>query len=214
MENLNPKWITKTSLTRLYEIPIPVIGLTGGIATGKSTVANFLRNKNFPIIDADALVKKIYQKTEVKEFIKINFPMAIQSDEINFKILRELAFKDKQNIQKIEECIYRFLPAEFKETYHTFTNPNFIIYDVPLLFEKQLNLLVDTKICVYAPKEIQIERLMKRDHIERDACLKILDNQMSIEDKKQLSDIVIKNDSTLDQLIQRTEIVILELTKK
>jgi dephospho-CoA kinase len=214
MENLNPKWITKSNQTRLYELPIPIIGLTGGIATGKSTVANFLRNKNFPIIDADALVKKIYQKAEVKEFIKNNFPIAIQTDEINFKILRELAFKDKQNIQKIEECIYRFLPTEFKETYHTFTNPNFIIYDVPLLFEKHLNLLVDTKICVYAPKEIQIERLMKRDHIERDVCLKILDNQMSIEDKKQLSDIVIKNDSTLDQLIQRTEIAILELTKK
>ena len=194
MKNLKAKWITKTPNNRLYQIPVPIIGLTGGIGTGKSTVANILREKGIVIIDADKLVKNIYQKTETFEFITQHFPTAIIEGIIHFPTLRKLAFDNLSSKTLLENFIYAELPDEFKKAYAAFIDPSFIIYDVPLLFEKKLNLLVDLSVCVYASRKIQIERIITRDHISFELASKIVDDQMNIEDKKRCSDLIIIND--------------------
>jgi len=190
---LLPKLITKNSGSRLYQLPVPIVGLTGGIATGKSTVAKLFKSLQFPVIDADALVKSVYQKQEVFDFIQIHYPNAIVNKSIDFKILRAIAFANDAEIKKIETEIYRHLPGEFLRAYHSFSSANFIIYDVPLLFEKGLDKLVDQKIVVYSPREMQIERLMKRDHISLEAAEKILTHQLPIDQKKQMADFLIDN---------------------
>lgn len=190
---LLPQLITKNSGSRLYQLPVPIVGLTGGIATGKSTVAKLFKSLQFPVIDADALVKSVYQKQEVFDFIQIHYPNAIVNKSIDFKILRAIAFANDAEIKKIETEIYRHLPGEFLRAYHSFSSANFIIYDVPLLFEKGLDKLVDQKIVVYSPREMQIERLMKRDHISLEAAEKILTHQLPIDQKKQMADFLIDN---------------------
>lgn len=194
MKKLKAKWITKDSNNRLYQIPVPIIGLTGGIGTGKSTVASTLREKGIAVIDADKLVKNIYQKDKTFKFISDYFPSSILAGEIQFPLLRKIAFDDPSSKSRLEDFIYKELPAEFKKAYSDFKDPSFIVYDVPLLFEKKLNLLVDLSVCVYAPREMQIERILKRDRSSNELASKIVDDQMNIEDKKACADLIIIND--------------------
>lgn len=200
MKNLKPKWITKKQENRLYQIPVPIIGLTGGIGTGKSTVAKILREKSIPVIDADDLVKNIYQKPETLEFITKHFPHVILDGVIVFKKLRESAFVDHLSKKLIEDFIYAFLPDEFNKAYAQFNNPHFIVYDVPLLFEKKLNDLVDLSVCVYAPRSLQIDRIIIRDKTSVEQATKILDHQMDIEEKRKHADLVVINTGNLEDL--------------
>lgn len=200
MKNLKAKRTTKNPENRLYNIPVPIIGLTGGIGTGKSTVAEILRGKNIPVIDADRLVKNIYQKSETLEFISKHFPHVIDDGIIVFTKLRETVFLDSLAKKLIEDFIYAYMPGEFKKAFMAFNNPHFVIYDVPLLFEKKLNNFVDLSVCVYAPREVQIERIILRDKSSKELAAKILDNQMDIEEKKKRSDLVIVNTGKLEDL--------------
>lgn len=200
MKKLNSQWVTKTTNTRLYNIPVPIIGLTGGIATGKSTVAQFFKDAGIPVIDADKLVKGIYAKKESHEFVSQHFLEAIVDNAIHFKTLRELAFKNSENQAMLESFIYAQMPDAFVKTYEAFEGCEFIVYDVPLLFEKGLFTKTDVSVCVYSPRGIQLERLVKRDGISIDLAKVILDKQMDIEEKKKKSDLFIVNDGELSVL--------------
>jgi dephospho-CoA kinase len=185
---------------RLYQISVPIVALTGGIACGKTTVAKMFIEKNIPLISADELVKEIYQEAEAFEFIKKTFPAATTEGKINFGILRSAVFDDNQLQAKVEEFIYQRLPEKFLAAFTQFSKPKLVVYDVPLLFEKKLNTKVDKIICVYCPKEKQIERLLNRDKITLDLAQKILQKQIDIEEKKKLADIVISNTMDLNHL--------------
>lgn len=200
MKKLKNSLIKHTDATRLYQIPVPIIGLTGGIGTGKSTVSDFFRKKGIPVIDADKNVKNIYQLPATQVFIHKNFPTAFHEGRIDFKKLREIVFQNEDAKKLLEDYIYALMPNEFKQAFYQYNNPQFVVYDVPLLFEKNLHLLVDLSVCVYAPKNLQIERLIKRDNIDRELAEKMLANQMDIEEKKQLSDFVINNTGDINDL--------------
>lgn len=202
---------TKSQEDRLYQIPVPIIGLTGGIGTGKSSAAEFLRQMNVPVIDADKLVHSIYNRPETLEFIKNHFPHACSGNNIDRKILREIVFADESKKKELENFIYQYMPEEFRNAFLKFTSPRFIVYDVPLLFEKKLNELVDASICVYAPKELQIERVMKRDQSSRELAIKIIESQIDIESKKNKADIVISNTGNQDFLRDQIKKIISEI---
>ena len=200
MKKLANKWITKNTSNRLYNIPVPILGLTGGIATGKTTVAQMFRDENIPVIDADRLVKAIYQKKESFDFVNKHFVEAIIDEAIHFKTLRELAFKTRDNQVKLETFIYAQMPHAFKEAYLGFGAHKYIVYDVPLLFEKGLYTQTDLSVCVYSPRSIQLERLMKRDNINNELAENILTKQMDIEEKKKRADLFIENIGTYTDL--------------
>jgi dephospho-CoA kinase len=205
MKNLKANWITKKSTDRLYQIPVPIIGLTGGIGTGKSSVANFLREKKIAVIDADKLVKNIYQKEKTKTFIAQHFPMALKNEVIDFSVLRKIVFEQTTAKKMIEDLIYADMPGEFKKAYEAFDHPEFVVYDVPLLFEKGLDQFVDVSVCVYAPKRMQIERIVKRDQSSIELATKIINGQMDIEEKKSRSNFIIENVQGLEELKMKTE---------
>lgn len=211
MKKLKSKWITKSSVDRLYQIPVPIIGLTGGIATGKSTVAELLRQQGFPIIDADRLVKNVYATDEAVQFIQTHFASAVIDKKIDFKKLRAEVFSDPKKQEQIEQFIYSKLPEEFVKAYHAFNDPAFVIYDVPLLFEKKLDQKIDVSVCVYSPRTFQLDRLMKRDSIDTELANKILGKQMDIEDKKKLSDLFIENVKGQLELDLNVQNILLEL---
>jgi len=200
MKKLKSNLISKDTFSRLYQIPVPIIGLTGGIATGKSTVAQYFKDLDVCVIDADQLVKAIYSKNSSLVFIQTHFPDAIINNAIHFKTLRELAFLNFVNQQIIEQYIYAQMPEAFQKAYSELPSHEVIVYDVPLLFEKKLDTLVDLTLCIYLPENIQVERLINRDHIEKSLAKNILSKQMSIEVKKTKSQFVISNTSSLDEL--------------
>lgn len=200
MKNLKSEFIKLSADKRLYGYEKPIIALTGGIASGKSTVTQILREKGFQIIDADQLVKGIYKTDEARKFIKTTYPDVWDNEEIHFSKLRELFFLNKEVKEKVEAFIYARLPHAFKAAADQIKNQNFYFYDVPLLFERGLDALIDLSVVVYSPIEIQRTRLMDRDgHIEEMAN-KILSHQMNIEDKKQRADFVIDNSGSKEEL--------------
>lgn len=200
MRKLKNNLVKLTAENRLYQIPVPIIGLTGGIGTGKSTAADMLRKNGLAVIDADANVKAVYKKPETLVFIKSHFPSAVINDQIDFKKLREIVFINPDAKLLVEDYIYARLPQAFLDAYTLLNKPSLIIYDVPLLFEKKLHLLVDVSVCVYAPRETQIERLMARDQSPRELAEKILSSQLDIEEKRKLSDFTIENTGDLHLL--------------
>lgn len=202
---LKSTYITQTSSARLYGLSIPIIGLTGGIATGKSSVSTILKKKDLPLIDADKLVHTIYADSKTIQFIKSLAPACVQNNKIDFKALRSLFFSQK-NIQKeIEEFIYKELPNVFKEALEKFKKPQFIIYDVPLLFEKSLDSFVDMSVTVYCDSETQIKRLIARDDIELELAKKILSKQLPIDQKRNKADYIINNNESFEKLTAQVE---------
>lgn len=208
---LKTKFNKLSPAQRLYGLDKPIIAITGGIATGKSTVSESLNAKGYQVIDADKLVKAIYNTTQAKEFIRENVPEAYYEEGINFKRLRELFFSSEEIKKLIETFIYPNLKAAFLKEASGSSNQEFYIYDVPLLFERGLDSKVDLIIVVYAPKHIQIKRLIERDHCSLDTAEKILLEQMDIEQKVLKADFVIKNMSSKNDVAVEVDKLLLHV---
>ncbi len=196
MHKLKSKYAILDETNRLYKAKIPIIGLTGGIATGKTTVGKILRELGFYVIDADKLVKDIYSDPLTIKFIQKIAPEAVSELKIiNFPKLREVFFSDQEVKKTVENFIYKALPNEFSKGIIQAQNNNhkLIFYEVPLLFEKSLQNQLDLSVCVYAPQGAQIERLATRDKNSDILIDKILKSQIDIETKKELADFVIEN---------------------
>jgi dephospho-CoA kinase len=179
---------------RLYNIEKPIIGLTGGIATGKSSISNYLKSKyHLEIIDADLLVKEIYQTSEAIDFVENHASEAVKNNLIDFTLLRKLVFTNNELKKNIENFIYSKLPITFKDKLKTI-NQSFVIYDVPLLFEKKLNFLTDINILIYASRGTQIKRIQQRDGTSQEVIEKILESQLPIEEKRKKAQFIIEND--------------------
>src|SRR5690606_10016346 len=102
-----------TPKTRLYNVEVPIIGLTGGIATGKTTVAKKFENLGALVINADLLVKQIYQTSEAFDFVSTHFKNAIINSKIDFTLLRKEVFKDDESKSLIEKFIYPRIEGQF-----------------------------------------------------------------------------------------------------
>jgi dephospho-CoA kinase len=214
MHKLKSLHIKLTSQNRLYKSEVPIIGLTGGIATGKTTICDILKENGHFIIDADKLVKEIYAQSKTVQFIQQECPSAVKSNEINFASLRKSFFTDSELKEKIEQYIYSQLPAVFKRVLSKRGQQQVVIYDVPLLFEKKINMLVDLTISIYVPVETQFSRLLKRDNITKDLANKIISSQMPVDEKIKLSDYVLDNTADLETLEVEVLNLMNKLTKK
>lgn len=180
------------------------IGLTGSIACGKSTVANILKELGAYVIDADEIAHEALKKTEkpYKQILEA-FGSSILDEQGNIdrKKLGKIVLKDKQKLTLLESIIHPYVQQKRKEIEESILQKDrnaVIIYDVPLLFEKHLENSFDKIIVVYAPKDIQIERLMKRQNLTYDEALNLINLQICIEEKKKKADIVIDNSYSLE----------------
>lgn len=192
------------------------IGLTGSIACGKSTVANMFKELGAYIIDADEIAHEALKKTEkpYKQILNVfGFSILDENKNIDRKKLGSIVLKDKQKLAVLESIIHPYVQQKRKEIEELILQKDknaIIIYDVPLLFEKQLESSFDKIIVVYVPKDIQIERLMKRQNLTYDEALNLVKLQMDIEEKKKQADFVIDNSYSLED----TRKQVIEVFKK
>ena len=212
--NLKQAYCKLDKNQRFYQLERPIIGLTGGIATGKSSASKYLKSKGFPLIDADSLVKKIYAQDETIDFVKSCSESYINQDNnIDFKLLRKDVFNSASLKEKVENFIYARLPKAFNSELDKLEPNGAIIYDIPLLFEKNLASQFDITICIGTSLEIQLERVMQRDRISEDLARSIIDNQMSIIEKIKKADFHIDNSSNIKCLNQSIDQVIQEISE-
>ena len=162
-----------------------IIGLTGGIACGKSTVIKLLEKKNYNIIDTDKIVSNLWKDTKTINDLKKLFNL----DEVNKQIIRDIIFKD----EKKRNMLNNYMHPIVKEIALSMVKKGVNIMDVPLLFESNFDKECDYTICVWLDNEEAKRRLMERDGIsEMDADLRI-NSQMDIMKKRKLSTFFVDN---------------------
>ena len=190
-----------------------LVGLTGGIASGKSTVAAILRRLGAAIINADELSRDVVQPEQDawKEIIKTFGPDILQEDKtLDRRKLRKIVFDNPEARKKLEAIIHPRVRAlaESRISELAAAGSSVIVYEVPLLFEAQIHLWLRPVILVACDLETQKKRLLERDHLTALEAQQHLDAQMSLEKKRKLADYVIENDGTREELEQQVRAVL------
>ncbi|MBW4670939.1 MAG: dephospho-CoA kinase [Cyanomargarita calcarea GSE-NOS-MK-12-04C] len=184
-----------------------IIGLTGGIATGKTTVANYLAIAyNLPILDAD-----IYARDAVSVgspilnaiYVRYSKRILLPDGNLNRSKLGEIIFNSEEERHWVENLIHPYVRQRFVE--EIATSPQEIVLAIPLLFEAKMTDLVTEIWVVTCPKEQQIQRLIQRDRLTYEQALSRINSQMPIAEKEQGADIILDNSSSKEALLQQVE---------
>lgn len=181
------------------------VGLTGGIATGKSTVSQMLRVRGAAIVDADQVAREVVEPhTPGWKRIRERFgDRILRSDGfLDRKALREVVFRDPQarrDLNGILHPLIRERMLEKAESLERERPERIIVFDIPLLYESRLTHWVRKVIVVYIPESLQIRRLMAREGIGEEEALRMIRAQMPIEEKKRMADCLIDNSGTLEE---------------
>jgi dephospho-CoA kinase len=188
-----------------------LLGVTGGIATGKSTVSEMLEELGAPIVDFDVLAREVVEpgKPAYEQIVAFFGEQVLEEDgTIDRKKLSDIVFKDMEKRKKLESFTHPQIGVEFfnQVTKIAASDPNAIIQvAVPLLIEVNLQHLFHKILLVYTPRETQIERLVDRDGISEEEAGRILDAQLPIDEKLGYADFVIKNEETLAETKKQVE---------
>ena len=197
-----------------------IIGLTGGIGTGKSTVSNIFRQKGIPIVDTDVIAREIIDYPEVVNEIIRNFGTEILEDEtpqeqgqnkfkkkkISRNKLGQIVFKDEKKVSILNSIMHPLILKKMKEETESLKKDNkIVVVDVPLLFEISLEKEFDIVLLVYANRKTQIKRIIKRDNRTEKEAVNIINSQIDIEKKKEKSDYIISNNRNLKRLRRKVE---------
>lgn len=180
------------------------IALTGSIATGKSTVASLLALNGMRVIDADSISHEILDANYL--WVKDTFgEQYINGSKVNRPKLGEYIFSNEEAKKTLEDYLHPKIKAEIlkrSEKQDTFKFPYLI--DIPLFFENN-NYDIDTSVVVYTPKEVQLERFMKRNGYSKEESLKRIATQYDIDEKRDRATWVIDNSKNLKHLQQEVE---------
>jgi dephospho-CoA kinase len=196
---------------------VKLIGLTGGIASGKSTVATILKQLGAAVINADELSREVVQPGNEawKEIVETFGADILQSDKtLDRKKLRTMVFNSPEARKKLEAIIHPKVRALAEERIRELAaaGRSIIVYEVPLLFEGQLHLWLRPVILVACDVNAQKQRLRDRDHLTNTEAQRHIDAQMSLEEKRKLADYVIENNGSLEELEQQVKSVLEMIT--
>ncbi|MBP4137905.1 dephospho-CoA kinase [Flavobacterium geliluteum] len=171
-----------------------VIGLTGGIGSGKSTIANFFEEFGVPVYIADDEAKKVMQSKEIVSAIKTAFGEGIFENTIlNRTKLAEIVFNDPDKLAQLNAIVHPAVKKDFNAWLAEKKEYNFVVYEAAILFESGRYKHCDTIITVTAPEEIRIDRVIKRDNTTREQVLSRMKMQWDDEKRISGSDFVINN---------------------
>lgn len=187
-----------------------ILGLTGGIATGKSTVSRYFSDKGYAVVDADVVARRVVEPgTEGLANIVAHFGTEIiQKDgTLNREKLGAMIFSDTEK----RETLNNLLSAQIRRTImadtETLVNANqpLIVLDIPLLYEAGYETHCDAVMVVYTTEAVQLERLMARNNLTEEEALNRIASQEPIETKKDRADIVIDNNGPLNHTYEQVE---------
>ena len=195
-----------------------IIGLTGQSGAGKSTVAKFLEQNGFYVINADLLVRKIYNSgSPCLKTIEAVFGEDIitENGTPDRKLLAKRAFSSKQNTALLSSIVHPFVTAElFDEIKKAAeSGATTIVYDAPQLFESNADVICDEIISVTAEKSVRLERICKRDNISKENALMRMNAQLDEEFFRENSDYIIENNSDISSLNIQLEGLIKQLNR-
>ena len=192
-----------------------IIGLTGGIGTGKSTVSRKLRERGYPVIDLDVISREVIEYPEVINELVRNFGIEILESQNNISgkksisrnKLRQTVFKEEKKVSVLNSIMHPPIVEEMRRQVENFKkNYKTVFVEVQLLFEAKLEKEFDLTVLVYADKKTQLERVLKRDGRKEEEVQQIINAQMDMTEKRRLSNYIIENNGD-------SEILDLEIEK-
>ena len=182
-----------------------IIGITGGIASGKSTVTNFLRQKGFQVVYADAVVHQLQKPGgRLFEALVQHFGQEIilENGELNRPLLASLIFSNTEEQEWSKQIQGEIIREELASLRDKLAQTESIFFmDIPLLFEQDYSSWFNETWLVYVEPDVQMERLMKRDQLSKESAEARLSAQWPLEEKKGLASQVIDNNGSQDQLL-------------
>lgn len=205
------------------------IAITGGIATGKSTVCSILKLHGYPIIDTDLIAHDVLEQS-ANEVVRIFGDEILDSCEssedsgdshksklqINRKKLGKIVFADKEKLRILESILHPKIRECVKIEAQKLESQNIIYFiDIPIFFELQeqgRGYAISRVLLIYTPRDLQLERIQKRDNLSIDEAKTRLSNQMDIESKKQKADFVIENTGNVRDLQTKIEAFLKTIT--
>ncbi|TDQ39151.1 dephospho-CoA kinase [Aureibacillus halotolerans] len=184
------------------------VGLTGGIASGKSSVSHWLSSKGYPIIDADVISRQVVEPGQdaLNEIIDAFGQAYVQENgALDRKKLGAHIFSDDKARETLNHIVHPAVQNEMKRQQNEWMkmSPNAIISDIPLLFENGRAHEFDTTLLVYVSPDIQLERLMERDQLTEEAAKLRIQSQMTLQEKKKLAHYAVDNSRTFEETIEQ-----------
>ncbi len=186
-----------------------IIGLTGNIATGKSTISKEIQNNfHIPVIDADKVAREVVEPGEkALEAIMETFgnQILLADGTLDRKRLGAIIFQDKSQREKLNSIVHPSVRERMEKKKNSLLQQGHqsIVFDIPLLFENDLTHLVDKTLLVYTSENIQLKRLMERNQLTETEAKNRMHSQMNIEQKKELADDIIDNSGTIEASVKQ-----------
>lgn len=189
-----------------------IIGLTGGIGSGKTTVARFFEQNGVPVYIADDEARKLMSKVEIIAEIQSVFAEKITDKDGNLdrKKISQIVFNDSVKLEKLNAIIHPKVKAHFQHWLMEHAKYPFVIKEVAILFETKGHLNCDATILVTAPLEDRIKRVMKRDLKTREEVFQVIKNQMTDKEKSSLATFVIENNE-IEKMHKQVKIILQKL---
>lgn len=184
-----------------------IIGITGGIASGKTTVTNFLRQKGFEVVDADALVHQL-QKPDGRlyQILVEHFgeKVLLEDGELNRPLLASLIFSNSEEREWSKETQGQIIREELGSLRDKFSETEELFFmDIPLLFEQDYASWFDETWLVYVRRDTQLDRLMNRDQLSKESAETRLASQWPLEEKKKFATYILDNNGSREQLLSQ-----------
>lgn len=180
-----------------------VLGLTGGIASGKSVAAELLRKKGAHIVDADLISREVVADACIIAKISEAFPESVENGAINRKKLRETVFSSPEKTKRLNSITH---PEIIKRCLlRTAETDGVVVLVVPLMFETGLNAACDAVATVSCDTDTRIKRIVKRDNTDVDTAKNIIERQLSDDEREKLADYVVDNNGSVYELNQKIE---------
>ena len=188
------------------------IGLTGGIASGKSTVLTYFKDKGIPYIDADIAAREVVEPgTEGLEAIVDAFGSNVLHDDgtLNREALGAIVFHNEEKRRQLNDCLKEHIRNRIMEltAYYESNRTAVLIYDIPLLIEGEWYTMMDEVWLVYVNESTQIERLMSRNGFSKKDALARINSQMRLDDKRSFADVIINNSDTPQALTAQLDTI-------
>lgn len=172
-----------------------IIGVTGGIGSGKTTIVNYIHTKGYPVYIADEAGKKVMQQPKVIQQVNALFEGKVLLDDgsLDRSKIASLVFNDEQLLSALNQIVHPAVASDFEEFKKQNSQQPLVFKEVAILFESGSYKDCDATILITAPLNVRIDRVVKRDGISKEAVLQRMKNQLTDEEKQKLATFTVEN---------------------
>ncbi|KLA44880.1 dephospho-CoA kinase [Ligilactobacillus ruminis] len=179
-----------------------ILGLTGGIACGKSTISAYLKEFGLPVIDADECSRAVVEKGSIglEKLTEIFGNKILKNDgTLNRKALGQIVFSNSEQLSLLNSVMEPLIREEISRRLNQENNADLVVLDAPLLIEQHYDKICDFIMTIDVPKKIQLERLIERDKLSEDEAKSRIESQLSSRERNGFADVVIDSSGTVEQ---------------